>query len=227
MTTFYTRDFGKIKGIVKGIRGPKLRYGSYLQPFTYNEIVFYERKRGDLHPISQCDLKDFFPAVRQDLAKTTCAYYLIELIDELTQPQDENQALFGSLLKALRLLSNEDGDRVARVFELKLLDSLGLMPHITSCVSCGITGASEFRFSSLLGGLLCRGCLAKDKEAIPVLMGTLASITHLKQTGWERVTRLQLSRDVAANLKELLRSFLDFQIGKRLNSLDFLEKLKV
>jgi len=227
VATFYTRDFGKIKGIVKGIRSPKSRYGSYLQPFTYNEIVFYERLRGDLHTISQCDLKDFFPAVRQNLAKTAYAYYFIELVDELTQTQDKNPTLFGSLLEALHLLSNEDGDKVARIFEVKLLGCLGLMPHITSCVSCGITGASEVRFSPLFGGLLCRECLAKDDLAVPVLMDTLTSLTHLNQTGWEMVARLQVSRDVAENLRELLRSFLDFQIGKRLNSLDFLEKLKL
>lgn len=226
VVTFYTKDFGKINGLVKGIRTPKPRYGSYLQPFTYNEIIFYERANSDVHTISQCDLIDFFPEVRKNLKKFAYAYYIIELVDELTEPHDENSDLFKLLHLALRLLSSEEGNKVARVFEVRLLNSLGLMPNLSSCVRCGATSFGEIGFSLALGGILCEGCFQRDELFTSVLKGTIASITHMAQKGWERAVRLKLSRDVAEDIKKLLRNFLDYHIGKRLESLDFLEKMK-
>ena len=47
--TFYTKDFGKIKGIVRGVRGPHAQYGGgSLEIFAHDEIVFYERKKADI-----------------------------------------------------------------------------------------------------------------------------------------------------------------------------------
>ena len=43
---FYTKDFGKINGIVKGIRDTRARFGGMLEPFSLNEILFYRKRRG-------------------------------------------------------------------------------------------------------------------------------------------------------------------------------------
>ena len=48
--TFYTRDFGKIKGVIKGARGAATQYGrSAFELFALDEIVFYERKRSEMY----------------------------------------------------------------------------------------------------------------------------------------------------------------------------------
>ncbi len=41
---FYTRDHGRIKGVIKGIRDTRARFGSTLEPFSLNEILFYKKK---------------------------------------------------------------------------------------------------------------------------------------------------------------------------------------
>jgi len=69
IVSFYTRELGKINGLAKGIKTRRKKYNGYLQPFTYNDIVFYEKVHGGLCAISQCDLRDFFPAIREDLQK--------------------------------------------------------------------------------------------------------------------------------------------------------------
>ena len=55
--TFYTRDFGKVKGIVRGVRGPRSACGGgNMEIFALDEVVFYERRKSDIFTISQCDL---------------------------------------------------------------------------------------------------------------------------------------------------------------------------
>ena len=55
--TFYTKDFGKIKGIVRGVRGPRSGScgGASMEIFALDGLVFYERRRSDIFTIS-CNL---------------------------------------------------------------------------------------------------------------------------------------------------------------------------
>src|SRR3989338_11065325 len=79
LATFYSKDFGKIKGILKGIRGEKARWGSSTELFSLNKIVFYEKTKGEFNNITQCDLTDGFFGIRKRLNAIAYASYLSEL----------------------------------------------------------------------------------------------------------------------------------------------------
>jgi len=70
IANFYTRDFGKLSGILKGIKTEPSKFASTLEPFSYNEIIFYRKRNSSLHLISQCDTKDNFDKIRQSIFKT-------------------------------------------------------------------------------------------------------------------------------------------------------------
>ena len=50
---FYTREFGKMSGILKGIRSEPQKFASTLEPFSLNEIIFYSKRSSSLHLVSQ------------------------------------------------------------------------------------------------------------------------------------------------------------------------------
>ena len=60
IATFFTKDHGKVKGVLKGIRKDSKKFGSHIDKFSVNDIVYYRYSRSDLHLISQCDLKQYF-----------------------------------------------------------------------------------------------------------------------------------------------------------------------
>ncbi len=225
IVSFYTRELGKINGLAKGIKTRRKKYNGYLQPFTYNEIVFYEKVHGGLCTISQCDLKDFFPAIREDLQKIAYASYLVELVDKATPVQDGNIEIFNLLLNSLGLLAVEDARKICCIFEIKFLHLIGLMPAITDCVHCGSLIRGEARFSHSLGGTLCQRCFYKDYESTPMLKGTIATIAHINKMGYSQIPRLRLNYAVEGNLREILNLLLGFHLGSRLKSLEFLEKI--
>ena len=43
IVSFYTKQFGKISGIVKGARSPKNAFGSALQPMSHVSLVLYKK----------------------------------------------------------------------------------------------------------------------------------------------------------------------------------------
>jgi DNA repair protein RecO (recombination protein O) len=227
--TFYTRDFGKIKGIVRGVRGARssLIGGASMEIFALDEVVFYERRRSDIFTVSQCDLLEFFAPIRESLEKVAYAAYLIELIDSVTALGDKNGDAFDLLSNSLKLLTGEcSARRVVRIFEIKLLHLLGLMPTLEACASCGAAMDGNARFSFRNGGLICRKCLQSDRDARPILQGTVKFIEHIRSLPFERVARIKVAAEVGRELERTLRKFLDYHIERRLKTVEFLKAIE-
>lgn len=226
----YTRDFGKIKGIVRGVRGSRAQYGgASLEIFALDEIVFYERKHADIYTISQCDLLEFFYPIRSSLDKLAYANYIVELIDSVTTLGDKNIEAYSLLLNSLKLLSGDSSPRrVTRIFEIKLLHLLGLMPTLGQCANCGIKMDADAKFSFTHGGLICRKCFGAgaDKYARPILQGTVKFIEHIRSSPFEKVARVKVALEVGRELEEILRKFLDFHIERRLKTLEFIKEIE-
>jgi len=129
IVTFFTRDFGKIHGVLKGARGSRAR--SNINPlfFSLEQIIFYEKKKSNLFIISQCEAHEIFLNILKDWERTSVAYYILELLDVFTEPGENIETLFDDLLNSLRSLdSKKDAVAIARLFEVRLLLTLGLWP---------------------------------------------------------------------------------------------------
>lgn len=228
--TFYTKDFGKIKGIIRGVRGVRAQFaGGAFELFAHDEVVFYERKKADIYIVSQCDLLDFFNPIRESLEKLAYATYIIELLDSVTGIGEKSEAVFWVLLNSLRLLAGgSSAKRVARVFEIKLLHLLGLMPSLGACAGCGeaMTDINSAKFSMRHGGLICNKCLEMDANAKPVLPGTINFIEHVRELPFEKVANVKVSAKVGEELEEILRNFLDYHIERRLKTVGFIKEIE-
>ncbi len=224
---FYTQSFGKIYGVMKGVRGQqKGQYSSSPQLFSENEIVFYERKDKEVFTISHCDLKEFFAPLRESLEKTSYAAYFIELINSLTPTGEKNEKIFELLKNSLNLLCTDASiKRVARIFEIKLLNILGLMPWLKNCVICESPLTENTRFSLKNGGVVCQGCSVNVKDAFGILAGTVNFIEHINRLDWEKVIRIKVSQDVGRQVESLLRDFLEYHLHVRPKTMEFMRKV--
>lgn len=224
---FYTKDFGKIKGVVKGARGPRTACGGAFEIFALDSVVFYERKKSELFTISHCDLLEFFGPARSSLEKLAYASYLIELIDAVTVLQDPHRDVFELLGHSLKLLCGEESPRrIARIFEIKLLGLLGLMPALERCSRCGKALGGRPAFSLLHGGLLCDMCGQNERTSQPVMPGTVKFIDHVRSSGFDKLMRVKVAAEVGKDLERVLRKFLDYHVEHRFNTLRFLKEIE-
>ena len=227
LATFYTRDHGKIRGIVKGIRDTRARFSSTVEPFSLNEILFYKRKRGgDLHLITQIDLEDLFPQLRDDLERLSYASYFIDLLNEIVETEEPSPAIFDLLYDALVFLSSGAScKRTARIFEVKLFDRLGLMPEIKACTVCQAPDPDPAYFNVSLGGIACKTC--SEGDGMPVSKGTLNFLEHVRRAPFKELQHVKVSQEVGAELEKALRRFVDFHLSHKLKSVIFLEKMEL
>ena len=217
IVNYFTKDFGKLSGLIKGIRNQPQRYGGIPLLFSHSFIVFYQQFKRDLNLVTQCDAKNEFLPIRKDLEKSNYANYFIELLDAVTQARDKNDKLFSLTTNSLlALCQNFEGRQVARIFEIKLLKLSGFKPCLDACVNCQRKFPSSYplpigeggKFSAILGGILCSRCLSYDKEAKPVLKGTLASLDYIEKSNWQKALHLKMARNIDKELALILKNFL-------------------
>jgi DNA repair protein RecO (recombination protein O) len=225
---FYTRDFGKIHGIVKGIRDTRARFGSTLEPFSLNEILFYKRRRGgDLHQVTQIDLVDSFVPVREDLERLAYASYFADLLNEWLEIEEPNPAIFDLMRESLSFLaSGASPKRAARIFEIKLCEQLGLMPQIGECAVCGVKTPEPAYFNTALGGIHCRDCGPSARvSSLPVSRGALNFLEHVRRSEVSELSRVKVSQEVGEDLEKVLRRFVDYHLTHPLKTVSFLEQM--
>jgi DNA repair protein RecO (recombination protein O) len=232
---FYTKDFGKIHGIIKGVRDARYRYGSTLEPFSLNEILFYRRRRGaDLHQVTQVEVVDNYPEVREDLEALSYASYFVDMIDQVVDVEETSVELFTVLKEAMDFLRQKASPRrCARIFEVKLFEILGIMPEFRACVVCQDPDPSPAYFKVGMGGILCQNCQSRRTEGggsgqasgILVSRGTVQFLEHVRRLPMKELLNVKVAQEVGGELEKMLRRFADFHLPRKLHSVTFLEKM--
>ncbi len=126
----FTRDLGKVHGLLKGVRGMQVAVPWYLEPLTLQAMVLYERKRTALSLISHCDLLDGFDGIRRDFARTAFALFCLDWVDAMTEVKDPHPEIFDLLLNTLKSLEGgAEPKSMVRFLEVQLLKASGLLPQ--------------------------------------------------------------------------------------------------
>ncbi len=226
LATFFTKDFGKISGIMKGVRGALNQTNNSLEPFSLSEIIFYKRKRGNLYTVSQCDLVEYFKNIREDYKRIIYATYFIDLLNAVTIFEDKNDMLFELVLETLSVLNQgKEPESTKSIFEVKTLMLSGFRPRIDACIKCERPILRQAKFSIRYGGLLCKDCFIEDRGAVDIYEGSLATMLHIENADLKSIFRLSILPQVEKQLDEILDNFIKFHIDKRLKSKFFADFL--
>lgn len=226
LLTLYSRERGKIKAIAKGARKPQSRKTGHVEQFMRTNFLF--AKGRDLAIITQAEMVEAYPALREDLVRATYAAYAVELLDRFTVEEDRHLSIYNLLADALGWLATAtDLMLAARYYELRLLDQTGFQPQLFRCVSCSepIQEQDQF-FSAELGGLLCPDCHHADRMAQPVTAVAVKVLRYLQTRDWATVSSLQLKRPLQHELERVMHNYLTHILERNLKSVDFLHRLR-
>lgn len=228
--TFFTRDFGKIKGIAKGARRSRKRFQNALDLFSHLRLIFFDREGKGLVRAEGCDILNSFPHIRENLKKIFYGNYFLELVNEMAGEYEANPEAFDLLLSFLLTLEEmEPQEEQLRMFEIRMLSLFGYRPNMRRCDVCkkdweDLKEASVF-FSLEKGALMCEKCSKACNNLIPLSLGTARLIERISQMELSKIHRLRFTPQALLESRELLPKFITYQLGKELKSLKALKEI--
>jgi DNA repair protein RecO (recombination protein O) len=239
IVTFYTRQFGKLKGIAKGARRSDNKFGASLESMSDVSLVLYKKEHRDLHLISQCDCIQSFGNVHDSIEKISVGLSMLELVDQLAHEEEENPALFSLMIETLSALerSSRNLQSLGRSFQIRFASLLGYAPSLDSCVKCGKSmlddeQASSVGFQLLNGAVICSACTNAGNAKQVIGYRTLSAPAHrilqrFLVSRMESITSIGYSESIGNELDETLRLYLryHFENMKDLKSLQIFKSI--
>lgn len=229
IVTFYTREFGKVNGIAKGAKRSKKRFVNVFEPFSQTRMIFSRRNRDTLALIQSCEIIEHYELIREDLEKTLTASYFIDLADHFSPEGKVNEHLFILLADFLSALSREKAsEAVIRFFEMRLLKITGFEPALGACVRCKapVANGGKYFFYPKEGGITCAACSQPDRYDQCISAGTVRTLLLGKDLDMDKMNRVCLSEDLAAQSRNILCNFITFVLGKEMKSFKVMEQVR-
>jgi DNA repair protein RecO (recombination protein O) len=208
-----SRSAGLIRGVAKGCRKLRNRFGASLEPFTLINLTYFEKENQELVSFSQTEILRSRFNLSGNTSILTGFSYMGDLLIDFSPPHQANDHLYRMALACFEAASQspEDLESVLRYFEVWLLKIEGFLPDLKACANCHrtFTGDETIYLSNDLS-LRCAQCSNSRGSAISKLLHA-----HLRMT--EKLPPAKFaeeSREVSAMTKKAMAE-LTFQLMGR------------
>lgn len=199
----FTLNHGRVGLVARGVRKPKGRWQSLLQPFV--PLLLSWSGRGELGTLVDAEMEGAAYPLKGSLVLS--GFYLNELLTRLLHRHDPHPELFDyyqALLRRLSPLEDSGGQQLQqwlRLFEMRLLEEMGYALVLEHDVITGAAINIEINYSYQLGAgpvAVTEGLLVvRGRSLLALAAGDLAEI------------------EVLRDAKRLMRAALDQQLGGR------------
>jgi DNA repair protein RecO (recombination protein O) len=135
-----TRTSGLVRGVAKGARRMKSRFGAALEPFTQIRLAYHEKENRELVSISSTEIIRSHFELNAQPEVTEVIAYMSELVTDFAPPHQEDELLFRMVTACVEALAeaSRDARAITRYFEIWLLRLAGLFPALRTCVKCDV-----------------------------------------------------------------------------------------
>lgn len=186
-----TEKAGLVRGVARGARRLKSKFGASLEPFTLIQLTYFEKETRELVTIKGAEIvKSYFDAVRNAEAFEGLVY-LLELVKEFAPPHQADEKLFKMLRACVDFLAQNPSKTtaVSAYSELWTLKLTGFLPEFRACGVCGVALDETFRgqrFISHEGVLWCQNCAAGGAQPLGgEAYGLMSSTRRRGPAEWE------------------------------------------
>ena len=133
-----SRSAGLIRGVAKGCRKLRNRFGAALEPFTVVNLTYYEKENQELVSFRQVEILKSRFNLSSNATMLTGFSYMGDLLIDFSPPHQANDNLFRMALACFEAASEtpSDLDAVLRYFEVWLLKLEGFLSDLRACANC-------------------------------------------------------------------------------------------
>jgi DNA repair protein RecO (recombination protein O) len=160
LVSFLDRQSGRLRGVARGARMPKSRFGSTLELLSYIQIWYFERETRELVRINQCELIESFLDLQKDYQAGVYLALLSEITEAVLGEREVADPQFRLLLLAARAIrTNGPIPAILAYFSLWTVRLGGWLGSLDRCTQCARTLGAEAAYASPGSpGLYCEKC---------------------------------------------------------------------
>jgi len=171
IVSLFAREAGLVRGVARGARRSRRRFGGALEPLTRVRASWVEREGRELHRIDELDaLRSYARIQAEPRIQAACAV-IAEVARATVREEQEDPRMFrlvGAVLDALE--TGLEPYAALRYFEFWSLRLHGLLPDLDRCGHClAERGPRSRRWAAARSGLLCSRCRAQVRETTRLL----------------------------------------------------------
>lgn len=221
LVTFLTREEGKVTAVAKGVRKTKSKLSALVEPLTLGFFLLHRGK--SLDTLIQGEIVKPYRKLRENLLLFAYGQYFCELCEAALPEREPSLPVFLLVLTALEALeSDSQPSRVARCFELNLLETLGYRPDMENCQHCG-SSIGPFHFDFINDGLVCKNCPTPGESRL--LSGAATAVMRrFLNNGFHRLSVCSVPSALNHEIAHINAELLKKALGKsRFKSMDFLQ----
>jgi len=227
IVTIFTKDYGKITAIAKGVRKTKSKFGSSLEILTHSVFLFYKGRNIDI--VSQTEILESFFSTSKEVIKFAFAANCVEVVNKLTEEREINIDLFNLLKEVLHYLRESNDPKLLTLsFKWQTMSILGYRPSLNHCCRCNksVEDQKEMHFNIKEGGLVCNHCIAEDKEgSINVSLYFVKLLRKILITHLSTISNATIPDNKEKELEKITNVYIGYHSEKIFKTDEFLKSL--
>jgi DNA repair protein RecO (recombination protein O) len=202
-----TAEAGLVDVFVFG--GPKSKLRSLASPYASGRAFVYLDPVKDFQKLSDFDVRDSYPALRDELERLWAAGLVAELLIKTSGGGGDYPLVLELALDCLAALDRAEKGRAEApilLFLWRLVNLLGLGPDPSACAICGtelrpsLGAVYSFAFESFL----CPSCATQADRALELGTGPLRWLSRSLELPFVEAAALPLLPETIATLKSFL-----------------------
>lgn len=217
--TVYTKNFGKLRVLGRGIRKIKSKLRGHFQLFSLVELEFIQGKTSKT--LTDALLINDFSGIKKNLRKLKIAYISSDVLDDLVRGQEPDEKIWFHLSDVFSKLNDYSADfnysLLYYYFLWNFLSILGYAPELYHCIICSNKLKPEaLCLKSSAGGVVCANC-AKDQKkenVVNINPDTIKILRLILNKDWNVLKKLKIEKSISQNLKNASQNFLSYILSQ-------------
>lgn len=216
-----THKYGVIRGVARGARRLKSRFGASLEPFTFVQLSLFEREGRELMSLRRAEIQRSYFHLAGEPQVMASLEYLSELIIEFAPPHEPDTKLIRMVRACLEAISAQPMllPKIICYFEFWVLKLSGVLSPPDRCAVCGVDFATaKHRVQACVsrdGAFKCHDCRGYDGLVVSskalerlIAMQVMSPVTWSEAAG-DRDRLNEVGLEVSKILKRNIANALD------------------
>ncbi|NOY78950.1 MAG: DNA repair protein RecO [Calditrichaeota bacterium] len=210
IVSVYSKEYGRLQLIAKGVRSPKSKFGALLDGLNYLRILYYFKETRELQFLSNAELVKVFSHLRDDLDRFSYASIIAEIIYRTQLLGERNLRLFHTIISSFEgINASENYRNYFEAFLMRFIEISGFHPKLRRCLNCGQPprGARVY-FDFDRGGYLCEKCSVNQSSQFYLSLEGLNFLLALRDYSWQNIGIITVSEQILLEIERFLLYYL-------------------